>query len=91
MAEAMDVDSDKPKVVKRPANSGGDASTQPWVSYRFSLLFRGGRPGATCMLLRSTKAYSYPALVLSRAHERSRSTVLRSLRIWWHTRISYRF
>ncbi|EJK51338.1 hypothetical protein THAOC_29496, partial [Thalassiosira oceanica] len=30
MAEGMDVDNDKPKVVKRPANSTGDASTQPW-------------------------------------------------------------
>ena len=87
----MDVDSDKPKVVKRPANSGGDASTQPWVSYRFSLLFA---EASWCNMYAAEvyrEAYSYPTLVLSLAHERSRSTVLRSLRIWWHTRISYRY
>ena len=48
MAEGMDVDSDKPKVVKRPANSGGDASTQPWVSFRLASLAASSSLVAWC-------------------------------------------
>ena len=44
----MDVDSDKPKVVKRPANSGGDASTQPWVSFRLASLAASSSLVAWC-------------------------------------------